>query len=766
MKKIFLLFSLMLFTALTFAQTGCIFGDCKNGQGTFVWSDESKYTGNWVNAQRNGMGTLVWKSGDVYTGNWVNDQRDGQGTLVWKSGVIYAGNWKNNQRTGLGEFKYADGKVYKGNFSNGVLEGQGTMTYKNKKKFEGIWKENNAFSGTGFYEYTDGSYEGKLVNGKRDGIGVFYFLDGKKGTYTWVNGKSDEFQKAFLLYKKNEIEKELASDLVVAKSRKVGRCTSGDCENGTGISEIDDQNGYYSPSERNPIISTTFFFDKKKSEGQWKNGKLFNGTGYLFDAVIKDNEIKKTLYYGEVKDGKRFGEGRYVDENNNFFEGKLNENNEYISKSDPRDKYYSYEGGMMNGCYNGKGLLIFNEKYKKYKNHGQHFDYLTYKDIEYPGKQYEGIFENSRLIKGTILYDDGSKEETEKIDANNDKVTRWDKKGVLVFEGMRYINGSETVAFFTCQGDCTNGMGKKTDAYGNTYVGNWKNGLYEGNGKLTYAKQTGFDSDYYEGNWKNGLFDGLGEWKGNIGYSVDHGTGSGYLGNWSQGKKNGHGKYYITDVISQQRVTVETDFTDDQMANKGTTTTKINSYTADLKNQIIQERVANWHIENGKVLATIMQDNYKQNANQGLYYEFYKYEGEVNNIYSVHRMGTGTTYKTINDTNPITEHYIWDKNDKDYAASEAYSKDINSRCDKCFGLGHIWEKYTVGGGSYTTGGETMRSQSASTSGIVERSDGSKYIETTTTYGTYKNPTYTFNVAGHEKEREVTCPVCNGTGRKK
>lgn len=30
MKRIILIFSLMLFTAITFAQTGCVYGDCQN----------------------------------------------------------------------------------------------------------------------------------------------------------------------------------------------------------------------------------------------------------------------------------------------------------------------------------------------------------------------------------------------------------------------------------------------------------------------------------------------------------------------------------------------------------------------------------------------------------------------------------------------------------------------------------------------------------------------------------------------------------------
>ena len=43
---------------------GCISGDCENGQGTYIWNDGEKYTGEWKNGVRHGQGTFIWNDGE------------------------------------------------------------------------------------------------------------------------------------------------------------------------------------------------------------------------------------------------------------------------------------------------------------------------------------------------------------------------------------------------------------------------------------------------------------------------------------------------------------------------------------------------------------------------------------------------------------------------------------------------------------------------------------------------------------------------------
>jgi hypothetical protein len=88
-------------------------------------------------------------------------------------------------------------------------------------------------------------------------------------------------------------------------------------------------------------------------------------------------------------------------------------------------------------------------------------------------------------------------------------------------------------------------IGKDTNQYGETYEGEYVNGLKHGKGKLTFS-----DGRVYEGDFVNGKFHG----KGKI---IDP-NGGGYEGDFADGYMNGKGKYiysdgriYIGDLVKQ-----------------------------------------------------------------------------------------------------------------------------------------------------------------------------------------------------------------------
>lgn len=81
-------------------QTGCIQGDCKNGEGTYVWSDGSRYTGGFQNGLQHGHGTLAFTSGASYVGAWEQGTRTGLGTAIFPDGRVKAGRWKANRFVG------------------------------------------------------------------------------------------------------------------------------------------------------------------------------------------------------------------------------------------------------------------------------------------------------------------------------------------------------------------------------------------------------------------------------------------------------------------------------------------------------------------------------------------------------------------------------------------------------------------------------------------------------------------------------------------
>lgn len=42
----------------------------KHGKGTYMWNDNSKYTGDWFENKINGYGVYEWPDGRRYEGEW------------------------------------------------------------------------------------------------------------------------------------------------------------------------------------------------------------------------------------------------------------------------------------------------------------------------------------------------------------------------------------------------------------------------------------------------------------------------------------------------------------------------------------------------------------------------------------------------------------------------------------------------------------------------------------------------------------------------
>jgi len=86
-----------------------------------------------------------------------------------------------------------------------------------------------------------------------------------------------------------------------------------------------------------------------------------------------------------------------------------------------------------------------------------------------------------------------------------------------------------------CQGSETSGWsnctGTKTFANGNKYVGEFKDGKYNGQGTYTFA-----NGDKYVGEWKDGKNNGQG--------TYTYANGDKYVGEWKDGKNNGQGTYF------------------------------------------------------------------------------------------------------------------------------------------------------------------------------------------------------------------------------
>ena len=137
--------------------------------GTIIFSDGSKYVGEWKNRKWHGQGTATYASGRVEQGIFENNKflyakklsptvtakkpcpgtyrptwDNCTGTRTFHSGSKYVGGWKSGKQHGQGTLTYADGEKYVGGFRDGLHHGNGTITHANGKTLKGIW-ENDKF---------------------------------------------------------------------------------------------------------------------------------------------------------------------------------------------------------------------------------------------------------------------------------------------------------------------------------------------------------------------------------------------------------------------------------------------------------------------------------------------------------------------------------------------------------------------------------------------------------------------------------------------
>ena len=160
----------------TDVQSGCLSGDCQNGQGVFAYPDGSKYEGHFLEGKFQGNGIFFFANGDKYVGNFKESYPDGAGTRFLKDGSQETGDWKQGEFVGAslvqsgkvgcvdgdcadgqGTYVYKGGAAkYVGSFQNEVPHGYGVCTYANGDRYEGEWTE-GAFGGRGALALHDGT---------------------------------------------------------------------------------------------------------------------------------------------------------------------------------------------------------------------------------------------------------------------------------------------------------------------------------------------------------------------------------------------------------------------------------------------------------------------------------------------------------------------------------------------------------------------------------------------------------------------------------
>jgi len=243
------------------------------------------------------------------------------------------------------------------------------------------------------------------------------------------------------------------------------------------------------------------FLNDGSFNGKYKNGLdagtmrgKWNGTLEKEDGINTSqqlNEIKN--YEGELTDGKKHGNGKWIDEENDIWDGLWN-NNVFV-----KGKIIFQDGSMNEGEFkddelNGEG-----------KN--------TYKDDDGELVIEQGIFKEGVLIKGSITYQDESKQEGEFNEEGLNGKGKWSYKddddelvveegefidGILIKGTINWENGSKSEGEFNEEG--LNGEGIRTFNDGSFEKGTFKDGDFiEGT-----CKKLNEDNLIYQEKWLNG----------------------------------------------------------------------------------------------------------------------------------------------------------------------------------------------------------------------------------------------------------------------
>jgi hypothetical protein len=73
---------------------------------------------------KHGKGSFKYTNNDAYTGDWSHDAKDGTGEYIYSTGEVYAGQYRNDKKHGTGETRFVNGDVYTGDFVAGLMHGR------------------------------------------------------------------------------------------------------------------------------------------------------------------------------------------------------------------------------------------------------------------------------------------------------------------------------------------------------------------------------------------------------------------------------------------------------------------------------------------------------------------------------------------------------------------------------------------------------------------------------------------------------------------
>ena len=392
--------------------------DQPNGYGTRVWSDGSRYEGEWKFGKQDGQGTFYNKDGSTWIGTFKDGKNwAGKGTLHLSNGDIYVGEFVDGECEGYGIYWFADGKKYEGKYKHGKFDGQGTIHLINGDVYTGEFVDGKR-EGKGKVCYVNGdTYEGEFEDDNPEGEGTYTYTDGSIWTGEFIIGKKWS-GKGVTYYDNGD---KYVGQLLYGKRNGEGTLTATDGSEWTG--EFKDGKEWLGKG-------SVQLSNGDKCVGDIVNGKL-NGKGKLYTQA-------GATYEGNFVDGKLNGKGKLYAANGDTYEGGF-VNNELEGYG-----MHTYKDGNIwsgefknGGIWNGKGLVCYTngDKYVGQIVNGKREGHGNYSYLE--GGTWTGEFKDSQFWtgEGTIYYNSGAKYEGELVNGEKNGQGKYTHKDGSTWTG-------------------------------------------------------------------------------------------------------------------------------------------------------------------------------------------------------------------------------------------------------------------------------------------------------------------------------------------
>lgn len=437
-----------------------------------------------------------------------------------------AANTVDNNRFELAEFMWEDQSIWD---NMPYYNGSNCVEFGNGDYYDGEWNRGK-FHGIGVYQWKDGRmYEGEWKDGIPEGKGRYIYINGDVYEGYFSNGRIAKEGKLaivgrepFMIDSRHLIYTDENPAVYPIFNSIINNSTVGDERDFVRIEEKNSGRPYSSEIiiEAGKQYEVYIYYrnDALESYNQKEQG---------YTGVARD--VRLACYFPhQLEADERAAVTGKITSGNTFPKAVWNQ--AYITAKQPMTLHYVTGSAKIYNKWNETGTVLSTNLFS---STGTFIGLSELNGVILGGSRYAGY----------IVY-------TIQTQAVKDSVSQISDKKEIRFEDGRVYIGEE-------KDGLPNGMGKMIYADGDIYEGSYVNGKKEGKGKYFYADQSVYEGDYvngreegkgkhtyvngnvYEGDYVNGRREGVGKF---VFYS-----GAVYEGEWVKGKYEGKGKITLAN---------------------------------------------------------------------------------------------------------------------------------------------------------------------------------------------------------------------------